>query len=202
MIKPTDDITDEILDQSTPRFTIERKADYPALIFNQTGEIIEHRPTIFAFIKDSWKLFDLGSAGLDLSDWVYVAATQDRKYVWGITQINVEGSGPTLEIVFSMDGGNSWAHTASIDKPIFTAAFSSFRMNSTGSGTLTVHLEDSGDPEIKDGYYTYSTSDWGKSWTKEPVYSPDALIAAMPEQFDEPPGAAKLKEIMKDMSSR
>ncbi|MGA9768190.1 MAG: hypothetical protein WBV94_04065 [Blastocatellia bacterium] len=202
MIESTNDITDEILEQSTPRFTIDGMDNYPALIFNQTGNMTEHRPTIFALINGSWALFDLGSSGLEQSDWVHVAATRDRKYAWGITQINVEGAGPTLEIVFSEDGGKSWAHVASIDKPVFLAAFSSFRMTSSGNGRLTVHLEDSSDPKIEDGYYTYSTSDWGKSWTKKPVYSPDALTAAIPQQFDEPPGATKLKEIMKDLSGR
>jgi hypothetical protein len=121
--------------------------------------------------------------------------------VWGIVDIDVEGRGWTLEVVFSRDGGRSWRHVGSLKKPHFTAEFHSFRIGPGGRGSLTIHLGDGGDRSHKRGYYVYSTRDWGQSWTRA-RYSSDLLSS--PDQLFGQEGDADrpIKELMQELAKK
>jgi hypothetical protein len=198
LLSPTADIPAQVLDQTVPVYAFERRGADPAIIFSRTGSDLEHHPTIFIRLEDSWRLFDLRSeCYFQQTNWVHVARHESK--VWGIADADVEGRGWTLEVVFSRDGGRSWRHVGSLKKPYFTAEFNSFRMGPKGRGSLTIYLDDSADRSHKRGYYVYSTRDWGQRWTGA-RYSTD-LLSSPDYRFEQEGDADRpIKEVMRELA--
>lgn len=197
LLPPTANIPAQVLDQSIPIYAFERRDSEPAIIFSRTGSNLEHHPTIFIRLEDSWRLFDLGDeCYFQQTNWVHVA--RHKSNVWGIVDTDVEGRGWTLEIVFSRNGGKSWRHVSSLKKPYFAAEFNSFRMGPKGKGSLTIYLDDSDGWLHKRGYYVYSTWDWGQRWTRA-HYSSD-LLSSPDHRFEHEGDAERsIKEVMQEL---
>lgn len=200
LLSPTANIPAQVLDQSVPIYAFERRDTDPAIIFSRTGSSLEHHPTIFIRLEDSWRLFDLRSeCYFQQANWVHIARHESK--VWGIVDIDVEGRGWTLEIVFSRDGGRSWRHVSSLKKPYFSAEFNSFRMGPKGRGSLTIYLDESGDRLHKRGYYVYSTSDWGQRWTR--VHYSSDLLTSPDHRFEQDGDADRpMKEVMQELAKK
>lgn len=184
--------------RSTPLFC--EKTDHNrGLIFCATSDPndpIFHRPTIFRHGLQGWELLDFNfepfAGGME---WVHVAISRDLRHIWAIAEWTVEGPGPSAEIVFSDDGGDTWQHIASVKKPFYVAIFAGFRMDAKGNGSLVYsQLDEGGWPGI--GHYTYSTHDWGKTWFG-PAFSEDIMCYA---NYVLAPESKSLAELMESLT--
>lgn len=204
-------ITNGVLSRTNPVYGFKRRRAEPALLFNLEEKQTEHVPTVFVSGRGGWDKARLPEGALGQNAWVFVGRASDRPEVWGITELQSEGRGPALELLSSRDGGRTWQHVT-VNKVSSFATFDSFYMTSRGAGALTIQLtqddaQSEGNASLKPGYYTYSTRDGGRSWTKRPSFSPSkppALAVPLdgPEAytFNAPPGADRVREVMRDLA--
>lgn len=128
---------------------------------------------------------------------------------WAVAEIDVAGPGPTLEIVSTRDGA-TWSHR-SIRKVTRFASFVSFHMNARGAGSLVTELtEDSAGSETparRPGFYIYTTSNGGRTWSR-PRFSaarppePARPLERPDVEYNDstPPGAPRMRDIMRELS--
>ncbi len=126
------------------------------------------RATILVFDKDAWRIVNLPE-NYENSSWQFAGRTKTGKDVWAFAEFAVEGRGWDLETAYSADDGRTWKHIGSLKKISYLAEFHSFTM-SGGKGQLTVQFSYGDDSSDKDGYYTYTTTNKGMTWSK-PKYS-------------------------------
>lgn len=148
----------------------------PALIFTGIANpdsfdnpAMGYRAVIFVFDRSAWRLINLPDQ-YENASWEYAGRASSRPRVWAIAQFGRAGLGPNLEIAYSLDDGRTWRHR-SLQKISRFATFSSFSMADNGSGALTIHLENDLDSDHRGGYYTYTTTDGGRTWSRTPRHS-------------------------------
>ena len=161
----------EVAAQTKPR---------PELIFTcvenrgPTNDSDEFRAAIFVKDAARWRQINLPRANYTFASWEYAGRSKSKPAVWAIAQFGRAGLGPDLEIAYSANDGRTWRHQHSLPKISRFAVFESFTMARNGQGSLTIRLQDSPEPEHRDGYYTYTTINSGRSWSKKPTYSQTA----------------------------
>jgi hypothetical protein len=209
-------IPDSILSKTLPTFGFKRRRADPALLFNvrlkEAGQGASmHTPSVFVSARGGWVVAPL-PGDFEQTGWVFAGRAPDRPEVWGVAEIDVEGRGPDLELVSSRDGGLTWRHYT-LHKVSRFAEFRSLHMTGRGDGALTVQLSDEdaqneGTPAVKAGYYTYTTRNGGRTWTKhgrfsatEPAKPPGTLDKYEVSYDDsEPPGPGRLRELMRELN--
>ena len=132
----------------------------------------ESRAVIFVMEGKSWRRIDLPDNYVRAT-WQYAGRAKGKPEVWAIAQFGHGDIGPDLEIAHSLDGGRTWKHR-SLTKNARYSTFESFSMNRNGRGSLTVRLDDGLESGQRGGYYTYQTSDNGRTWSRKPRYSKTA----------------------------
>lgn len=144
----------------------------PALLFTCTkerpGAMYCVDPSILILEDEGWRR--VGRV-FPSHDWVWTGASHDGKHVWGIVDAITGGRGPNLIIVMSDDHGRTWSTPQVLRKPTYMSYFHDFRMDDEGNGALIIYYADNiAGPDS--GYYSYSTSDWGQTWTDKFEYEP------------------------------
>jgi hypothetical protein len=135
---------------------------------------IGHKSVILVHYSGTWHLVNMPEEYVNTS-WVFAGRAKGKpSVVWGIAEWDVGDQGPDLEIARSTNGGRSWRHLYSLKKMSRHGTLVSFNITSNGIGSLTMQLENSIDPDHQGGFYTYSTRNGGRSWTRIPVYSASA----------------------------
>lgn len=130
------------------------------------------RAVIFVMEGNTWRRIDLPDQ-YESASWQYAGRSKSKPEVWAIAQFGREGLGPDLEIAHSFNDARVWRHH-SLTKISRFAEFESFSMARNGRGSLTIRIQDSSEPEHRDGYYTYTTRNNGRTWTRKPRYSKTA----------------------------
>lgn len=153
----------------------------PALIFTGIANpdtcdnpSLGYRAVIFVFDRGAWRLINLPKDRYENAGWEYAGRFKNKPEVWAIAQFGRGDIGPDLEIAHSLDDGRTWTHLQSLKKISRFAGFESFSMTAGGRASLTIRLQDSSEPEHRDGYYTYTSTNGGRSWSTTPRYSPTA----------------------------
>jgi hypothetical protein len=134
------------------------------------------RAVIFVMAGHAWRRIDLPQQ-YEFASWEYAGRAKNKRDVWAIAQFGHGDIGGNLEIAHSLNDGRSWNHR-SLTKISRFAGFESLSMAANGRGYLTIRLQDSPEPEHKDGYYTYETRNNGRTWSRKPRYSSTAPTAA------------------------
>jgi len=152
----------------------------PALIFtgianpdNCDNPSLGYRAVIFVFDRGAWRLINLPKDQYENASWEYAGRSKSKPEVWAVAQFGRGDIGPNLEIAHSLDDGRTWTHF-SLNKISRFAGFESLSMTAGGRASLTIHLQESPEPEHRDGYYTYTSTNGGRSWSTTPRYSPTA----------------------------
>lgn len=204
-------IPNGVLSRTNPVFGFKRRRAEPALLFNGQVREAEHFPTAFVSGRGGWTKARLPESALAQNVWVFAGRAGDRQEVWGVAELQSEGRGPDLELLSSRDGGRTWRHVT-VNKVSRFATFDSFHMTSRGAGALMIQLTEDdarteGNSSLKAGYYTYDTRDGGRRWMRKPRFSawkptdpPGALDGPETYNFDAPPGADRVREIMRGLA--
>jgi hypothetical protein len=209
-------IPESVLSKTVPSSGFKRRGDAPALLFGVRLKNIEqgvstHTPSVFVSARGGWVAAPI-PADLEQTGWVFAGRAKERPEVWGVTEIDVEGRGPDLNLLSSRDGGRTWRHYT-LHKVSRFAEFVSLRMTAAGAGALTVQLsaedaQNEGTPSVKAGFYTHTTRNGGRTWTKNGSFSatkpadPPGPLDDEQVSYDDsaPPGPARLREIMRELS--
>lgn len=209
------DIPNATLALTLPAFGFRRRQGEPALLFNWRYESVEggssaHDAAVFAFVGGRWIEPRLPGGGLGQSGWTFVGRLPNRPEFWAVSEIDVAGPGWDIEILSTRDGA-AWSHS-SIKKVSRFAEFDSFHMSARGVGAVTVVLSEdyarNERPAMRAGYYTYATSNRGRTWSRRPRFSavrppaPARPLERPDFDYDDstPPGAARLREILRELS--
>ena len=144
-----------------------------------TGNYIME-PSILTFNAGKWTRFHVPASTYE---WEWAGRSMDGRYVWGILDHVPEGQAHELMFVISDDFGRTWKVGRSFKKYRYTSYFKDFRMDKNGKGKIIIWYpdDDIGVPEIETevGYHSYSTKNWGRTWTDELSYEPDYVEHAM-----------------------
>lgn len=109
-----------------------------------------------------WFVRVASSPGLTGKAWMKFAAVPDGESLVAAVEHQVEGPGWEVIMLRSPDGGNSWDVVACIEKPKFEGLVDRLDMTSARVGSLTLTLDVGG---ARDGTYTSSTKDGGRTWS-------------------------------------
>lgn len=157
----------------------------PALIFTGIANpdscdnySLGYRAVIFVFDRGAWRLVNLPKEQYENASWEYAGRSKSKPEIWAIAQFGRGDIGPDLEIAHSLDDGRTWRHLHSLKKISRFAGFESLSMTGGGRASLTIRLQDSPETEHRDGYYTYTSTNGGRSWSRTPRYSPTAPPAS------------------------
>lgn len=176
-------ITDDFLKKSLVYYSFrpgyegptEKQTPTPELLFTCTNTdshpMYYVLPSILTFEEGKWTRFE---APFQTYEWIWVGRSMDAKYVWGVLDNVPEGPGHELKFVMSEDYGRSWNVGRGFKKYTYLSGFHDFRMNDKGEGKIIIHNPNPKHltgPEV--GYHSYSTSDWGRSWSEKRAYEPD-----------------------------
>jgi len=141
-----------------------------------------------------WRAIRLDDSHLKNAAWVVVAAGPVRGEIWGVLDQPIDmsrsGGGDDLQtdllLVHSTDAGQTFSLVA-LRKPYPAAEFDSLCIGGNGRGRISVYLA-SGDSSDKTrpGYYSFTTSDKGQSWTRG-RFEADSLVPAGRVSDDEQP---------------
>ncbi|EAU69776.1 hypothetical protein STIAU_1530 [Stigmatella aurantiaca DW4/3-1] len=107
--------------------------------------------------------------------WTHAASAPGKGYFWGFLEHAVEEAGSELSLVMSIDGGRTWTHAATLQKPDREATFLAFEMNSKGRGQIQM-VSHKVEPPGARKVFTYVTADWGKTWRKSPSVTVSVLM--------------------------
>lgn len=200
------------LAETTPVFGVKRSGRQPALLFNRQGEMSDHTATLFISTGSNWRRVALPSAALSQSSWTYFVRSPDKLRAWAIAEIDVAGPGGTLEIFSTVNAGSTWSHF-SLEKMSRFASFDSLHMNRNGRGSLTLNFDQDsanteGNRRLRPGFYTYTTSNGGRTWSRRPSFSTtqppahgETLDGADETyNFSDPPGVERVREIMRELA--
>lgn len=207
------DIPNAELALAVPAFGFRRTARTPALLFHRRFDNLEdgmsaHSASVYAYAGGRWTVPRLGG-DLSQSGWTFVGSLPKRSQFWAVGEIDVAGPGPTLEI-FSTRDGATWSHR-SVRKVTRFASFVSFHMNARGVGSLVTELtEDSAGterPARRAGFYTYTTANGGRTWSRARFSTARPPEPARPLERPDveyndstPPGAPRMRDIMRELS--
>lgn len=205
----------EVLAQILPVYGFRRRGGERAVLFAAVVTPIEdegvntHRTAVFTRGDGGWT--EASEGGLEINGWSFAGRAAGRPEVWGVAEIDVAGPGPSLELLSSENGGAAW-RLRTIDKVSRFATFVSLHVTRDGRGALTTELSaDMADAEgggLKPGFYTHTTIDGGASWSPKAGFSettpppPDGGALEAPDSsynFDEPPGADRVREILDEL---
>ena len=191
------------LAEAQPRFSLAPKGAYPGVVFVEMGRSPEVSSGILIVREKTYTFVDSAGTGSNVG-WMDVRASYDRRHIWAIMDSVVESPGWELRVLHSADGGASWSLAAPLHKPYYLSGMHELRMRADGSGELVVlHLDGPRNviSDVPEGYYTYFTKDWGDSWSQEPVFTPDILVApdftAGSRALDAPPLSEHLEDLLK-----
>jgi hypothetical protein len=158
----------------TPAAVLGQSGRHPALIFTGIANpdsldnyAMGYRAVIFVYDRAAWRMIYLPRQ-FENAGWVYAGRVRGRADVWAVAQFGRGDIGPDLEIAHSADDGRTWRHLHSLPKVSRHATFHSFSMTRNGRGSLTVQLEDNIEPGHRGGYYTYTTTNGGRTWSRNP----------------------------------
>lgn len=156
----------------------QRTPQRPSLIFSHILNQLEVEnypecsnpflPVIFVFEKNEWRTIYFSADNFFNNKWRFVGKAKTGKDIWALTEYEMTGYGPNLEIIHSKDDGRTWKHIGTLEKISYLAGLHSFTMQND-KGQLTIEWSSGGEPNQK-GFYTYTTADKGKTWSK-PKYS-------------------------------
>ena len=172
-----------VLVSATAQVEMAQLKPRPEVVFScienrgRTNDLDEFRAVIFVKDAARWRQINLPRANYTFAGWEYAGSSKSKPQLWAIAQFGRAGLGPDLEIAYSGNDGRTWRHLHSLVKISRFAVFESFSMASNGRGSLTIRLQDNPEPEHRDGYYTYTTTNNGRSWNKNPAYSQTAPTA-------------------------
>ena len=151
----------------------------PSLIFTEIFDPINvtniddcintFRAAILVHDRNAWRIVNLPK-DYENSGWQFAGRSKTGKDIWAFAEYAVEGRGWDLETAYSADDGRTWRHIGALKKISYLAEFYSFTMSGT-KAELTVQLSDGVDSTNKDGYYTYTSTNKGVTWSKTPKYS-------------------------------
>lgn len=173
--------------------------DTPEILFTCTeldwGDYIAD-PSILTFRDQTWTRFSVPAPSYD---WVWAGSSKDSRYVWGVLDNVPEGPAHELMFVMSEDSGRTWKVGRSFKKYRYTSIFNDFRMDKDGNGKIVIWYpdDDVGLPDSEVGYHSYSTNDWGRTWTDELTYEPDFVDHAM----DDFRRSSEKQEVIRGMES-
>lgn len=175
-------LSDRLLTQSLPKFAFQPDGERLGLIFvdvdHQPDDFGVH-PAIVTIREGRYETLELEDERFSNHGWMQGYSSYDGQHYWAVTDSVVESTGWELNIIHSADRGATWVAAAPLRKPYYFATFHGLRMRPDGSGELIVLYEDDPASPISDvpiGYYSYTTRDWGHSWSL-PVHVPDILQA-------------------------
>ncbi|WP_224369200.1 hypothetical protein [Hyalangium versicolor] len=149
----------------------------------QTPDPYDSWPTILVRLPEGWRVVDFREK-FHKYLWSHAAAAPSKGYFWGFLEYGVEDAGSELPLIMSMDGGRSWAHVATLQKPDREATLFSFEMNMQGQGQLRWMSRKDAPPGTRK-IFTSVTTDWGKTWRQEP----SAEVSTLREGQTPPNGA-------------
>lgn len=177
-------VSDEALERCSATISLPGSANSLPVVFCRVSldQEPEHEPALLRYSQERWEMARLPT--LKNHAWVQVAPQHGSGRIWALATFAQGDAGDTFEVVFSPDGGHTFSHVASVKKVYYMADFVSFRMDSTGRGSLVEYLE----PmltNLRGGYYTHRTSDWGRTWSA-PEYGEDVLDAHRARRETEP----------------
>lgn len=155
------------------------------------GDDFPYEPAILRFHEGNWEICSIRE--MACQSWGYVAQQWGTGRIWALASGACGDAGSDYEVIFTPDGGNTWEHMATITKVYYMADFRSFRMNSKGEGSIEEYLEPNLAGDLKGGYYTHYTKDWGRTWSK-PEFTEDVL-QTRPESGDDQPIIKLLEEL-------
>lgn len=154
---------------------------------NRQGEPLKRYnswPTILVRLTEGWKVADL-QEGFFQFNWVHAAAAPSKGYFWGFLEYTVEDAGKEIPVIMSADGGKTWKHVATLEKPDLEAVFQHFEMSATGSGRVDLASEKGTAPGTQK-IFSYVTNDWGKTWSKPDPVRTSVLVKASSSPSDFP----------------
>lgn len=178
---------------ATATVAIAQTKPHPELVFTcienrgPNNDSDEFRAVIFVKEGARWRQINLPKANYTYAAWEYAGRSRSKPAVWAIAQFGHAGLGPDLEIAHSANDGRTWRHQHSLTKISRFAVFDSFSMSRNGRGSLTIRLQDTPEPEHRDGYYTYTTTNSGRTWSKKPTYSQTAPTSLTDDSLDRLP---------------
>lgn len=133
-------------------------------------------PSIITSVAGKWTRY---SVPAPMHDWRWAGRSMDGKYVWGVLDNVPQGPAHELMFVMSEDFGATWEVTQFFKKYFHTSYFNDFRMDKNGKGKIIIwYPVNLGGPDSEVGYHSYSTNDWGRTWTDELDYEPDFVSHA------------------------
>jgi hypothetical protein len=156
------------LGQSKPRPTL----TFTCITKSTAEEPDAFKAVIFVMDGNAWRRIDLPDQ-YEFATWQYAGRAKGKPEAWAIAQFGHGDIGPNLEIAHSWDDGRTWKHR-SLKKISRFAGFESLSIGRSDRGSLTISLQDSPEPEHRDGYYTYETRNNGRTWSRSPRYSKTA----------------------------
>jgi hypothetical protein len=171
-------LSERLLTGSYPKFAFLPHGGRLGLIFVDIERDQYVRPAIVIVRDGRYEPLEFDDERFDNQGWIRGYTSYDRQHYWAVMDSVVESPSWELNIVHSADRGATWVVVAPIRKPYYMAAFHALRMRPDGSGELIVlHEDDPANPisNVPAGYYSYTTRDWGHSWSA-PVHRPDILL--------------------------
>lgn len=124
-------------------------------------------PTILVKHSEGWRVVNLQER-FSRYIWRHAASAPRKGYFWGFLEYAVEDAGSEWPLIMSRDGGRTWTHVTTIQKPDREATFVSFEMTATGRGRIQ-WLSRKGAPPGMRKRFTSVTTDWGRNWRKGPT---------------------------------
>jgi hypothetical protein len=157
--------------------------------FDDNDQPMTSAPIIAEKVGQKWRAIRIDDSRLKNAAWMLVAAGPGRSEIWGVLDQSVDDSDELqsdILVAHSTDAGETFSLLA-LRKPDAAAAFDSLCVAPDGHGRLTVYLA-AGDAssQVRAGYYSFTTTDKGRSWTRG-RFEPDALVTAKMVSDDEQP---------------
>lgn len=171
--------------------------------YDDDNNVTASVPILAKKLHGNWKALPINDSRLMNANWAYVGAGPNRGEVWGVLDASLDDNQPDLLIAHSTDGGATFDLTP-LPKPDEVASFDSFCIGPDGKGRITVYISADDDAKnAKPGYYSFRTTDGGKSWSPATDYEPDAMTPAkdVPDEDQPDSGDAKGRPVLRKVSS-
>ena len=133
---------------------------------NADDEVIATTPVIVQSDKFNKPALAMPIEDERLKDaaWAFVASGPAKNEIWAILDRSLDDDQPDIVLVHLIE--SHWSVQV-IHKPIPDADFDSFSMNRDGHGRLTLYAQSDSKAKRTGGFYTFRTTDSGKSWSDE-----------------------------------
>jgi hypothetical protein len=178
-----------LLTLSCAHYSKSTASDYPkALVLKDAPRELLFRavayrrlgPIVFAMLKQPKGFRPLvlikGEKGIryvglekdfDSYGWAFASGDPVHGRYFGFIEIQMEGRGPELILVSSLDGAKSWQLSSSLPKPNFSAELKDLKVSNEGLAVATI--------EHDNKIYTARSGDFGKNWSYDKGYFLDTL---------------------------